>query len=182
MFEGLEDQVLRILTLNWKIESYEKNQFVYKIGDQPLHFYLIKSGEFGVFEDIVRDQFQKIQQPTRNNLKEIPQFIRAKFLKKSQKMVCVKVLSEGEFFGHDELIDNCDRKQYVQCLSSTAQLISISAETFHQKVFRENNNRGRIQKIHETLQVETKERALKIQEQMNYYKNYFFPLGKTGEE
>lgn len=61
----------------------------------------------------MQEKFEKYAADKRNQelyVRETPDFIKGKILKKFQKKFCVKILGEYEFFGQKELIEKTKRQ------------------------------------------------------------------------
>lgn len=110
LFSSWTKKSLEKLSYHFKSKVYHRNQTVYKEGDTPEEFYIIKKGEF---------EFSKKQHTPKNQKHEafsIGMSVRKVALTSLKITPKVALLSVGEIFGDEELLKGISRTLTCTCV------------------------------------------------------------------
>lgn len=112
---------------------------VYKEGEEPSHFYFIRSGEFQIEIPVQLPLSGSLlyKQKFENRVNNKYSILRKETMNKQIKFL---VLGEKQFFGAEELIDsngnyNNKRDHTVICISETAEVSIINKKEFLRKIY-----------------------------------------------
>ncbi|KAL4473868.1 hypothetical protein ABPG74_022732 [Tetrahymena malaccensis] len=129
LFSNFRMREINQILQKTKIQVYKKSQIVFNENDIAEHFYIVKKGEFAVQKEI---HLKSHQMPDLYN-------------KKIVKHIEICSLTEGQYFGLDELLENhmkntqipgssnqniIKRANSVKCLSAESELFIIPYDQF----------------------------------------------------
>ena len=115
---ALSPRQLSILVYFFKKQTLFKGNTLYKPGEEPKGIYIIISGEFKVF----RLGSMEIQVEYKNFQLKKPEI--------KPRMYNVGIIGEKEVIGFEEIALDCLRKNMVQCISATAEVLFINKKEF----------------------------------------------------
>lgn len=116
------------LSFFFEEKTYYRKHIIYREGDISNEVYIIREGEFQFVKKI--PLFEQTKKPTRKIL--LPK-------RPHQHKAEVAILSKGEIFGDEEIINDSLRSNTCMCYSLTSSVLLISKNDFMKRITSEDS-------------------------------------------
>lgn len=127
LFRKCTKETIRKLTFFFQERICFKNNVIYREGDNAEYVYIIRTGEFKFFKRLV------MRKSASTSL--IGRQILADRLRKNEVLTApIVILGNGEIFGEEEVMKECNRDMTCICASNEASILMISKEDFLKRI------------------------------------------------
>ncbi|KAL4459403.1 hypothetical protein ABPG74_018016 [Tetrahymena malaccensis] len=132
------------------IKSYQRNQYIYKQGDQSQYWYLILNGEFEYEKEFsVNNEINDIQKACFDKVAHEfkKQSIVTDESQKGKGFLRVSLLQQGELFGLEDLIPKDLRRYNLKCISNIGTVRQINEQLFYKLISKNNEESQKLQNL-----------------------------------
>ncbi|KAL4504217.1 hypothetical protein ABPG72_021055 [Tetrahymena utriculariae] len=132
------------------INSYQRNQYIYKQGDQSSFWYLILNGEFEYEKEFsINNEINDIQKACFD--KVVHEFKKQSIVtdesQKGKGFLRVSLLQQGELFGLEDLIPKDIRRYNLKCISNVGTVRQINEQLFYKLISKNNEESQKLQNL-----------------------------------
>ncbi|EAR96104.1 cyclic nucleotide-binding domain protein (macronuclear) [Tetrahymena thermophila SB210] len=132
------------------IKSYQRNQYVYKQGDQSSFWYLILDGEFEYEKEFsINNEINDIQKACLDKVAHEfkKQNIVTDESQKGKGFLRVSLLQQGELFGLEDLIPKDLRRYNLKCISNVGTVRQINEQLFYKLISKSSEESQKLQNL-----------------------------------
>jgi len=128
MLKDWSQKAVRNMLYFSKITKFHRGQKIYKEGDGPEKFYIVRRGEFKILKHVeIKGDIDPVWQTPIDNIKK------RSVTKKSLELA---ILCEKEIFGEEELLHDKRRQYTIVCHSIEGEVYEVDKKVFFEKILK----------------------------------------------